>query len=94
MARWEYMTVYNYPTDFGWRVRFVNNEELDNWELGPNLSEYLREWGDQEWEVVTYFPFTRSTKVVGEAPTAAGPGYKEIHTHAVSFFMLLKRQKP
>lgn len=37
----------------GWRLRFVDGQELDDWLAGPLLHDYLASMAGQGWELVT-----------------------------------------
>jgi hypothetical protein len=55
-----------------WRARFINAEEMPEWESGPDLAQYLAAWGSDDWEAVgmniensqMYILFKREVTVV------------------------------
>lgn len=49
--KWEYLTVSCQDQD-GWRARFADGEELNNWHKGPPLSELLDALGEDGWELI------------------------------------------
>ena len=49
--RWEYLRLIT--DDYGKKVRYSNGEELPNWKSGSSVSEYLRQVGNEEWELVS-----------------------------------------
>jgi hypothetical protein len=48
--KWDYLRLVT--DDYGKRVRYSNDEELANWKDGPSVSEYLRQVGNEGWELV------------------------------------------
>ena len=53
-ARWDYLCAslqYYKGQQPAWRVRFENGRELDDWFIGPPIDEYLRQVGQEGWEL-------------------------------------------
>src|SRR4051812_9230564 len=55
MPRWEYLhAVTDHVANGAERlVRWVNEEEIEDWEGGPPLINYLNSWGSDGWELVS-----------------------------------------
>lgn len=52
---WEYRTLT--LRDFrGWRVRAMDDAELDDWKNGPELRRFLDELGRTGWELAAVLP--------------------------------------
>lgn len=52
---WEYRTLS--LRDFrGWRVRAMDDAELDDWKNGPELRDFLGELGRDGWELAAVLP--------------------------------------
>jgi len=49
--RWEYLVV-SFHDQNGWRARFVNGHELENWTQGPQLHHVLDQLGEDGWELI------------------------------------------
>ena len=47
---WEYQVV-SFQDYKGWRARFVNGKELNDWVASPLLHEYLQQASQQGWEL-------------------------------------------
>jgi len=56
--RWEYLLV-SFQEYRGWRPRFVNGEELDDWMDGPIIHDYIQNKGDEGWELASTSAGTR-----------------------------------
>ena len=50
-TRWEYLVV-SFHDQNGWRARFVNGHELENWTQGPQLHHVLDQLGEDGWELI------------------------------------------
>jgi hypothetical protein len=50
-AKWEYLVV-SFHDQNGWRARFVNGHELENWPQGPQLHHVLDQLGEDGWELI------------------------------------------
>jgi len=50
-AKWEYLVV-SFHDQNGWRARFVNGHELENWTQGPQLHHVLDQLGEDGWELI------------------------------------------
>lgn len=48
--KWEYLLV-SFQNYQGWRPRFHNGRELDDWIYGPLAHEHLQELADEGWEL-------------------------------------------
>ena len=49
-VQWEYLQVTFYDYD-GWRARFVDHIEIDDWKEGPPMISYLNALGELGWEL-------------------------------------------
>ena len=49
--QWEYMEVI-FREFRGWRPRYVNGAELDDWKEQPEIGDYLNQMGQEGWEMV------------------------------------------
>jgi hypothetical protein len=53
MHQWEYLVaIAEAVSQTQARVRWINAEELRNWQEGPSLYEFLSQHGAQGWELV------------------------------------------
>ncbi len=50
-TQWEYLVV-SFHEQNGWRARFINGHELDNWPRGPQLHDVLDQLGEDGWELI------------------------------------------
>jgi hypothetical protein len=50
--RWEYREV-TFREFRGWRPRFVDGRERWDWKEAPTMLDYLRQAGDEGWELVS-----------------------------------------
>ena len=50
-AQWEYLVV-SFHEQNGWRARFINGHELENWQRGPQLHDVLDQLGEDGWELI------------------------------------------
>ncbi len=50
-TKWEYLIV-SFHDQNGWRARFVNGHELENWPQGPQLHHVLDQLGEDGWELI------------------------------------------
>jgi hypothetical protein len=48
---WEYALV-TFQDYKGWRPRFLNGQDLEDWTAGPLIHEFLAEMGEGGWELV------------------------------------------
>jgi len=63
MQKWEYFFVFATVTNDGeFRPRFANDQELDDWQVGPSMYEYSNQLGESGWELFSCHPivFTQS----------------------------------
>ena len=53
MQKWEYLFVFADITSDGgeFRPRFVNDEELNDWQAGPAMYDYANRLGESGWEL-------------------------------------------
>jgi hypothetical protein len=55
MQKWEHLSVVFSTDGVGktmW-ARFINNQELTDWKNGPTMQDYIRQLGEEGWELVT-----------------------------------------
>jgi len=52
-SKWEYLVLVSQLSGERVRPRFVNGKELENWDEGPGLPEYLNQLGDEGWELAS-----------------------------------------
>ena len=50
-SRWEYMEVV-FREFRGWRPRYVDGTELDDWKDQPEIADYHNQLGQDGWEMV------------------------------------------
>ncbi len=53
MQKWEYTFVLCEETGEVWRPRYVNLQELAEWENGWTMIEFSNQLGEQGWELVS-----------------------------------------
>jgi hypothetical protein len=54
MYQWEYLVaIAEAISQAQARVRWINAQELQNWQQGPPLAEFLNQQGAQGWELVS-----------------------------------------
>jgi hypothetical protein len=53
MTKWEYLVVVPQLAGETIRPRFVDGKELEDWEEGPGLPEFLDQQGEQGWELAS-----------------------------------------
>jgi len=53
MQKWEYTFVLCEETEKVWRPRYVNQQELEDWENGSTMIEFSNQLGEQGWELVS-----------------------------------------
>ncbi len=53
MQQWEYSFVDCEETQAVWRPRYVNQQELGDWENGSTMIEFSNQLGEQGWELVS-----------------------------------------
>jgi hypothetical protein len=53
VTKWEYLQVIPSYRKNTLRPTWVNGQMLPNWTSGPEFFDYLRQLGDQGWELVT-----------------------------------------
>jgi hypothetical protein len=51
VQKWEYLCV-SLNVEKPYVPRYVNGQELPDWEKGPSLFVYLNELGTQGWELI------------------------------------------
>jgi hypothetical protein len=65
MQTWEYLFVFAAIASGGgeFRPRFVNDQELDDWQAGPTMYDYANQLGERGWELFSCHPivFTQSS---------------------------------
>lgn len=66
-ARFEYRIV-SFQNHQGWRVRFIDGQEIQDWTGGMLLGEYLKEAGEDGWEL--------AVAACGEGMYASGDKYQ------------------
>jgi len=59
--QWEYMEV-TFREFRGWRPRYVNGEELDEWKEEPEIVDYLNSLGEEGWEMIGIVNGRRNTR--------------------------------
>ena len=84
MSQWEYLFLSAEWADY-WRPRWTNQRELDRWEQGPPLAQFLQQLGVQGWELVSGAPVT-----LVSGSSASG---SEIATDYSSLELFFKRPK-
>jgi len=51
MQKWEYLfLVASWHDD--WKIETANGANIQNWEYGPTMYEYLNQLGEQGWEII------------------------------------------
>lgn len=53
MQQWEYVFVTCEYANDDWQPRFVNGEELRDWQDGPPMYAFTNEMGAHGWELVS-----------------------------------------
>ncbi len=53
MEKWEYLTVDAQGAKGFWKPYYVGNQQLQNWQNGPTVFDYMNQLGEQGWELVT-----------------------------------------
>ena len=57
MQKWEYSFVFATVTNDGEVLpRFANDQELDDWQIGPTLYEYANQLEESGWELLASNP--------------------------------------
>jgi hypothetical protein len=51
-AHWSY-TVVSFQDHHGWRMRFIDGQEVRNWTEATSLQEKLAQMGEEGWELVS-----------------------------------------
>jgi hypothetical protein len=51
-ARWTYQVV-SFQEHHGWRMRFIDGQEVKNWTEALSLQEKLAQMGEEGWELVS-----------------------------------------
>ena len=46
----------------GWRPRYVNGKELDEWKEEPEIVDYLNSLGQEGWEMIGIVNGRRNTR--------------------------------
>lgn len=62
-SKWEYLTI-SFQDQQGWRGRYADGEELDNWDKGPLIHELFDALGEAGWEL---FTVTTKDRLYGRA---------------------------
>lgn len=52
LAHWAYQVV-SFQEHHGWRMRFIDGQEVRNWTEAPSLQEKLAQMGEEGWELVS-----------------------------------------
>ena len=48
---WDYLII-SFSNHRGWRPRYINGQEIRNWNQAPLIHDYLAQLGDDGWEMV------------------------------------------
>ncbi len=48
---WDYLIV-SFSNHRGWRPRYINGQEIRNWNQAPVIHDYLAQLGEDGWEMV------------------------------------------
>jgi hypothetical protein len=60
---WEYMVVvFEYFRDV-WRPAYIGEKLLEDWQVGPSMSEFLSKLGIDGWELVMAMPDDKGEKL-------------------------------
>jgi len=51
LIEWEYQAV-SFQYYNGWRLRYINGDEEENWMESPLIHEYINQMGELGWEMV------------------------------------------
>ncbi len=49
--RWEYQVISFQEHGKGWKARYRNGVEIDDWMAGPSLTDLLNQMGTEGWEL-------------------------------------------
>ena len=81
MQKWEYLFVTAYVADGNWHPRYLNAIEVQDWDKGQTLQEYINDVGNEGWELVSEYldPNVSNTKWVYSWVWADGE-WKELKT--------------
>jgi hypothetical protein len=70
--KWEYLflTLAREPGGLfrkggSWKVKYVNGEELANWNDGPAFYDYCNQLGEEGWEIVGFSQSPVFGRIVG-----------------------------
>lgn len=53
MQKWEYLFLKAEIAHEDWRARYVNGEEIKNWQAGITLYDFANRLGEEGWELIT-----------------------------------------
>jgi hypothetical protein len=79
MQKWEYTFVDCEDKNNAWRPRYVNHQELEDWENGSTMIEFSNQLGEQGWEL---------------ASSNLAMGFMWAEFKPLSIRMIFKRPKP
>ena len=48
---WDYLII-SFSNHRGWRPRYINGQEIRNWNQAPLIHDYLAQLGEDGWELV------------------------------------------
>jgi hypothetical protein len=75
MQKWEYLFVKCgdvFVED--WRPKYVNGNELNDWQKGPTIMEYCKQAGIRGWEMISFTPGQTGLSIVFKRPFEGQPG--------------------
>lgn len=52
MTKWEYVFISCVFHEDDWRPRWVNGEEIENWQEGDSIYQISNKLGEERWELV------------------------------------------
>jgi hypothetical protein len=54
MQKWEYLSlVADLDSKHYWHPKVIDGKEIENWEKGADLSQYIKQLGDEGWELIS-----------------------------------------
>lgn len=56
--KWEYQFVVLDIGPYGWQPRYINGQELPEWQSRPPVHIFSNELGSQGWDLVSFAPIT------------------------------------
>jgi len=75
MQKWEYLFIKCgdvFVED--WRPKYVNGNELKDWQKGPTIMEYCKQAGIRGWEIISFTPGQTGLSIVFKRPFEGQPG--------------------